>query len=179
MKNNNIKEKFNNAINKSSFLDGEVKWGLLNFVFNLLVLIICIGCIIASGQTNTNRSIIIGLVYGAYIPAALASIVFSCIVSLSTWKQHHNRSWKIWYFYLPLISIFIEVVILPIPLNLITRTTINAGMLWSVLIFGFIDLALGVANFLGIYKINLNDSTYVISSEETKKDSLEDNNESN
>ena len=80
MKNNNIKEKFNNAINKSSFLDGEVKWGLLNFVFNLLVLIICIGCIIASGQTNTNRSIIIGLVYGAYIPAALASIVFSCIV---------------------------------------------------------------------------------------------------
>ena len=80
---------------------------------------------------------------------------------------------------MPLISIFIEVVILPIPLNLITRTTINAGMLWSVLIFGFIDLALGVANFLGIYKINLNDSTYVISSEETEKDSLEDNNESN
>jgi len=38
---------------------------------------------------------------------------------------------------------------------------------------------LGVANFLGIYKINLNDSTYVISSEETEKDSLEDNNESN
>ena len=50
---------------------------------------------------------------------------------------------------------------------------------YMILIFGFIDLALGVANFLGIYKINLNDSTYVISSEETEKDSLEDNNESN
>ena len=179
MKSDDIKEKVANVINKSSFLDGEIKWGLLNFIFNLLVLIICIGCIIASGQTNTNRSVIIGLVYGAYLPAALASIVFSCIVSLSTWKQHHNRSWKIWYFYLPLISIFIEVVILPIPLNLITRMAINAGMLWSILVFGFINLALGVANFLGIYKINLNDLTYVVSNEEMEKDSLEDNNESN
>lgn len=68
---------------------------------------------------------------------------------------------------------------MPIPLNLITRMAINAGMLWSILVFGFINLALGVANFLGIYKINLNDLTYVVSNEEMEKDSLEDNNESN
>ena len=83
--------------------------------------------------------------------------------------NHFDKFKKLWFFYLPFCTIFLVIFILPIPLSLIAwlkPENINAGMLWSLIIFGFICLLLSILNLIFVYKNNLNSLIYVTSNEE-------------
>lgn len=159
-KGGSIKTNIIKNIKKIKFLNNEIKWVILNFSFSLLILIISISSMISIGS---NLSKI--LVYGVYLPLALTHISFSIILSLIAIKLDTPNFYKKWYFYLPLISIVIESIVLPIPLNFITRNYNNAGVLWSTVVFGFIVIILSIIHFSIIYKNNLNDLSVIDSNE--------------
>lgn len=160
-----FKNKLNRKIDNCTFLDNEIKMGLINFVVCLLILITCVACVLSSNQNNTSNSVVIGLVYGLYLPLAIVNIGSCCLVSLSTIKKYKKQALKVWFFYLPLVIIFLELIVLPIPLTFLAWTKINPGILWSIIVFASICLGCGIANFLGIYKTNLTDLSYTIQDE--------------
>lgn len=158
-----FKTKFYNFLekaNKSSFFISQVKWSFLNFILSLLALIFCVSIIVSSSSSSALVPTI--LVYAGYLPSVLACIVMTGILTISTIVNNQLNFYKLWWFYLPLVAIFLQIVVLPIPLNMITHAQMNAGILWSILIFAFVALACAIINFLVIYKINLKDLTYVI-----------------
>ena len=161
-KSGSIKRTILKSIKKTKFLNNELKWVILNFSFSLLILIICISSMISTNNGNLPKI----LVYGVYLPLALAHISFSVILSLIAIKSDTPNFYKKWYFYLPLVSILIESIVLPIPLNLITQNNGNAGVLWSTVIFGFAVIILAIVHFSVIYKNNLNDMSVVLPEED-------------
>lgn len=152
-------------IKNCKFLDNDLRWAILNFSFSLLILVISISIIIAN-ESLKNVNLLSILVYAVYLPLALTHIFFSGLLSLITVKNDLNDFYKKWYFYLPIATIFIEAVVLPIPLNFSTRNISNTGVLWSIIIFAFAIVILTIIHFLKIYKLTLNDSYDVLNSDE-------------
>lgn len=155
------KNKFFSTIDKTKFLEQEFKWNLINFIVTCATLIAAITSIVTT-TSSTDKSVTLGLVYGFYLPFALANCILSVIVALCCVKKDTKSFWKQWYFYMPLTIIFIEAVILPIPLNLITWAKVNGGMMWSIIIFAFLAVFAAFAIFIWIYKETLTDQTYVL-----------------
>lgn len=170
------KNKFFSSIDKAKFLDQEFKWNLINFIITCATLIAAITSIVTT-TSSTDKSVTLGLVYGFYLPFALANCILSVIVALCCVKKDAKSFWKQWYFYMPLTIIFIEAVVLPIPLNLITWANVNGGMMWSIIIFAFLAVFAAFAIFIWIYKETLTDQTYVLAdgSEDNKPNEPEKN----
>lgn len=158
------KNKFFSKIDKTKFLEQEFKWNLINFIITCATLIAAITSIVTT-TSSTDKSVTMGLVYGFYLPFALANCILSVIVALCCVKKDAKSFWKQWYFYMPLTIIFIEAVILPIPLNLITWANVNGGMMWTIIIFAFLAVFAAFAIFIWVYKSTLTDQAYILNDE--------------
>lgn len=158
------KSKFFTTINKSKIFEQEFKWNLINFIITCATLVAAITTIVTT-TSSSDKSIALGLVYGFYLPFALANCIISMIVAICYIRKEPKAFWKQWYYYMPLTIIFIEAIILPIPLNLVTRVTVNGGMMWSIIIFAFLAVFAAFASFIWIYKATLTDQSYILDSE--------------
>lgn len=158
------KNKFLNIINTSKMLEQEFKWNLINFIITCVTLIAAITSIVTT-TSSTDKSVTIGLVYGFYLPFALANCILSVIVAGCYIKKDIKSFWKQWFYYMPLTIILIDAIILPIPLNLITWATVNGGMMWTIIIFAFLSVFAAFATFIWVYKSTLNDQSYVLNNE--------------
>lgn len=163
----NLKNNFFDKIKNKKIFKNEIVLAVFNFALTLVTLIVLIAIMIASKSSNHITNII--LVYALYLPIVLVNILLSVFISFSTAINHFDKFKKLWFFYLPFCTIFLEIFVLPIPLSLIAwlkPENINAGMLWSLIIFGFICLLLSILNLIFVYKNNLNSLIYVTSNEE-------------
>lgn len=158
---NKLKDKFFNKIDKTKFIEQEFKFNLINLILTVVTLVAAITCIVTS-TSSSDKSTSIGLVYGFYLPFALANCIMCEIVAACCIKRNQKTFFKQWYYYMHAIVILIEAIILPIPLNLITRFDVNAGMLWSIIVFAFMAVFAAFASFIWVYKITLVDPSYVL-----------------
>lgn len=166
----NFKSKFLNKVKNKKLFKNEVILAVFNFSLTLVTFIILIAITIASKSSHlTNVNVNVILVYALYLPVAILNILLCCFLLISMVLNHPDKFKKTWFFYLPIGIIFIEIFILPIMLSLIAWLKIeqiNAGILWSQIVFAFTILLLAILNLVFVYKSTLDNLVYVTSNED-------------
>ena len=165
----NFKSKFLNKVKNKKLFKNEVILAVFNFSLTLVTFIVLIAIMIASKSSHLTNVI---LVYALYLPVAILNILLCCFLLISMVLNHPDKFKKTWFFYLPIGIIFIEIFILPIMLSLIAWLKIeqiNAGILWSQIVFAFIVLLLAILNLVFVYKSTLDNLVYVTSNEDEEK----------
>lgn len=162
----NFKSKFLNKVKNKKLFKNEVILAVFNFSLTLVTFIVSIAIMIASKSSHLTNVI---LVYALYLPVAILNILLCCFLLISMVLNHPDKFKKTWFFYLPIGIIFIEIFILPIMLSLIAWLKIeqiNAGILWSQIVFAFTVLLLAILNLVFVYKSTLDNLVYVTSNED-------------
>lgn len=165
----NFKSKFLNKVKNKKLFKNEVILAVFNFSLTLVTFIVSIAIMIASKSSQLTNII---LVYALYLPVAILNILLCCFLLISMVLNHPDKFKKMWFFYLPIGIIFIEIFILPIMLSLIAWLKIeqiNAGILWSQIVFAFAVLLLAILNLVFVYKSTLDNLVYVTSNEDEEK----------
>ena len=139
MKNNF--EPINNFLKNNKYIRSNKLWILINAIFSISILIFSIATMVSS---NANQTIIYGFVYIGYLISAITSVISCSLIIFNFILNDKNDFFKKWYFYLPCVMILFEVIVLPIPLNLATRSNFNSGVVWSILIFSFCVMLMGL-----------------------------------
>ncbi len=137
---NNI-DSINNFLKNNKYIRNNKIWILINAISSISILIFCIATMVSS---NSNQSIIYGFVYAGYLLSAITSIISCILIIINFIFVYKNDFFKKWYFYLPCIMILFEIIVLPIPLNFATQGNFNSGVVWSLLIFSFCVMVLGL-----------------------------------
>lgn len=137
---NNI-ESINNFFKNNKYIRNNKLWILINSIASISILIFCVATMVS---TSPNQSIIYSFVYVGYLLSAITSIICCSLIIVNFIFIYKNDFFKKWYFYLPCLMILFETVVLPIPLNFAIQGNFNSGVVWSILIFSFCVMVLGL-----------------------------------
>lgn len=172
---NNI-ESINNFFKNNKYVRNNKLWILINSIASISILIFCVATMVS---TSPNQSIIYGFVYAGYLLSAITSIICCLLIIVNFIFVYKNDFFKKWYFYLPCLMILFEIIVLPIPLNFATQGNFNSGVVWSILIFSFCVMVLGLILLVlqfSIFCENNNDSQYIEPKDNDSKSLTNDSN---
>ncbi|MDE5617317.1 MAG: hypothetical protein K2I36_00495 [Ureaplasma sp.] len=158
----------NNFLKNNKYIRSNKLWILINTIFSISILIFSIATMVSS---NTNQTIIYGFVYIGYLISAIISVISCSLIIFNFILDDKNEFFKKWYFYLPCLMILFESIVLPIPLNFATRSNFNSGVVWSILIFSFCVMIIGLILLVLQFSIFNEIDNDTIQSPESKDDS--------